>query len=71
MRYSLIKKYDIANAKGINTSIFFCGCTHHCKGCFNESIWDFNCGKPFNDEAKTLLFSYLEDKEVNGLSILG
>lgn len=71
MRYSLIKKYDIANAKGINTSIFFCGCTHHCKGCFNETIWDFNCGKPFNDEAKTLLFSYLEDKEVNGLSILG
>lgn len=71
MNYSLIKKYDIANAKGINTSIFFCGCTHHCQGCFNTSIWDFKCGKPFDDNAKQLLIEYLSDNEVKGLSILG
>lgn len=71
MNYSLIKKYDIANAKGINTSIFFCGCTHHCQGCFNASIWDFKCGKLFDDDAKQLLIRYLSDDEVKGLSILG
>lgn len=71
MNYSLIKKYDIANAKGINTSIFFCGCTHHCQGCFNTSIWDFKCGKLFDDNAKQLLIKYLSDNEVKGLSILG
>ena len=71
MNYSLIKKYDIANAKGINTSIFFCGCTHHCQGCFNASIWDFKCGKLFDNDAKQLLTRYLSDDEVKGLSILG
>ena len=71
MRYSVIKKYDIANAKGINTSIFFCGCNHHCKGCFNQSLWDFNNGKIFDGKAKELLYSYLNDKEVLGLSVLG
>ena len=71
MNYSLIKKYDIANAKGINTSIFFCGCTHHCQGCFNASIWDFKCGKLFDNDAKQLLIRYLSDDEVKGLSILG
>lgn len=71
MNYSLIKKYDIANAKGINTSIFFCGCTHHCQGCFNASIWDFKCGQLFDDNAKQLLIKYLSDNEVKGLSILG
>lgn len=27
-------------------SLFVSGCTHHCKGCFNESIWDFAAGEP-------------------------
>ena len=36
-----IKHYDIANGKGIRTSIFFSGCEHHCKNCFNSELWDF------------------------------
>ena len=36
-----IKHYDIANGNGIRTSIFFSGCEHHCKNCFNSELWDF------------------------------
>ena len=41
MRYADIKEYDIANGEGVRVSLFVSGCTHACKGCFNEDIWDF------------------------------
>ena len=50
MNYAEIKYNDIANGPGVRTSIFVSGCTHHCKGCFNEVAWDFNYGMPFTDE---------------------
>ena len=71
MRYQKIKKYDIANGKGIRTTIWFVGCTHHCHGCFNAEVWDFNSGKPFDDNAKAELFSLLQDPHCDGLSVLG
>lgn len=72
MNYNEIKKYDITNScTGITTSIFFCGCNFHCPDCFNKEIWDFKCGEKFDENAKNLLFSYLNDEHVNGLSILG
>lgn len=71
MNYSQIRKYDVSNGKGIRSSIFFSGCTHHCKNCFNHELWDFNSGQKFTDETKATLFEYLSDKHVCGLSILG
>ncbi len=50
MNYANIKYYDIANGLGVRTSLFVSGCTHRCKGCFNEVAWDFNYGKPFTEE---------------------
>lgn len=29
---------DIANGVGCRTAVFVSGCTHHCKGCFNEDL---------------------------------
>ena len=71
MNYSQIRKYDVSNGKKIRSSIFFCGCPHHCPHCFNKSLWDFNSGQLFDDEAKHLLFEYLSDEHVGGLSVLG
>lgn len=71
MNYYKIKRYDIANGKGIRTSLFVSGCTFHCKGCFNSEAWNFKSGKPFDEEAKKYLFSLLEDPECVGLSLLG
>ena len=36
MKYANIKYYDISNGLGVRTSLFVSGCTHKCKGCFNE-----------------------------------
>ena len=42
MNYATIKPVDIANGPGVRVSLFVSGCTHRCKGCFNEEAWDFS-----------------------------
>lgn len=69
--YAKIKTYDIANGKGIRTSIFFSGCTHYCKGCFNQELWDFNVGKPFTREVYENEIKPTINEHIAGLSILG
>lgn len=71
MNYSKIKKYDISNGTGIRCSVFFTGCYFHCPECFNPELWDKNSGKPFDEEAKKKLFTYLADEHCDGLSVLG
>lgn len=71
MNYSKIKYFDIANGVGCRTSLFVSGCTHHCKGCFNEETWDFNFGKPFTDEVMEEIISSLRNEYISGLTILG
>lgn len=71
MHYSKIKKYDIANGKGIRTSLFCSGCHFHCEGCFNEVAWNFHAGEPFDEKAKAHLFALLADPHCDGLSLLG
>ena len=44
MNYADIKRIDVANGLGVRVSLFVSGCSHHCKGCFNEETWDFNYG---------------------------
>ena len=60
MNYAEIKYCDIANGPGVRTSIFVSGCTHRCKGCFNEIAWDFNYGKPFTIDTINTIIEYLE-----------
>ena len=50
MRYNNIISQDVVNGKGVAFTIFFQGCSHHCKNCFNESTWDFNGGKELTKE---------------------
>ncbi|SDB54907.1 anaerobic ribonucleoside-triphosphate reductase activating protein [Butyrivibrio sp. INlla16] len=71
MNYGEIKTIDIANGTGVRTSLFVSGCTHHCKGCFNEETWDFNFGKPFTKEVEDEIIESLSPAYVNGLTILG
>lgn len=71
MNYSAIKPFDIANGEGVRVSLFVSGCTHHCKGCFNEETWDFAAGLPFTDETEEEIFKALEPSYIQGLSLLG
>ena len=71
MNYATIKNCDIANGPGVRVSLFVSGCTHRCKGCFNEVAWDFNYGEPFTEETINSILTMLRPSYVRGLTLLG
>ena len=71
MNYATIKNCDIANGPGVRVSLFVSGCTHGCKGCFNQVAWDFNYGQPFTQETIDLILGMLAPSHVKGLTLLG
>ena len=71
MNYAQVFLYDIANGPGCRTTLFVSGCTHHCKGCFNEIAWDFNYGKPFTEEVENELLKESDSSFIDGFTILG
>lgn len=71
MNYATIKNCDIANGPGVRVSLFVSGCTHRCKGCFNEIAWDFNYGQPFTQETIDELLQMLEPEHIKGVTLLG
>ncbi len=66
MNYAQIKYCDIANGTGVRTSLFVSGCTHHCKGCFNEIAWDFGYGEPLTDEVQQKIIDSLAPEYIAG-----
>ena len=71
MNYATIKNCDIANGPGVRVSLFVSGCTHHCKGCFNQEAWDFHFGKPFTQETIDQILAKLAPGYIRGLTLLG
>ena len=71
MNYAAIKKNDIANGPGVRVSLFVSGCRHRCKNCFNSEAWDFDYGKPFQEETAKDILKALEPQYVEGFSLLG
>lgn len=71
MNYAEIKNCDIANGPGVRVSLFVSGCTHRCKGCFNEIAWDFDFGKPFTQQTVDDLLAMLAPDYVKGVTLLG
>lgn len=71
MRYAQIRKMDIINGKGIGVSIFFQGCSHHCKNCFNVLTWDFNDGKEWTKEIEDRFIKSCQCKYIDHVSFLG
>ncbi len=71
MNYATIKNCDIANGPGVRISLFVSGCTHHCKGCFNQVAWDFDYGEPFTQDTVDMILDMLKPDYVRGLTLLG
>ena len=71
MNYAQLRKYDIANGKGIRTTIFVSGCQFGCKSCFNLQYQDFKFGQPFTENTLNTILEYLSDENISGLSVLG
>lgn len=71
MNYATIKNCDIANGPGVRVSLFVSGCTHHCKGCFNEVAWDFGYGQPFTQQTIDTILQMLRPSYIRGITLLG
>ena len=71
MNYAKINKNDIANGSGVRVTLFVSGCTHHCKGCFNQEAWDFEFGQPFTNDTQNELLEALTPSYIKGLTLLG
>lgn len=71
MYYGEIKKCDIANGNGVRVTLFVSGCTNKCKNCFQPETWDFLYGRPFDEEARKVIFGELEKSYIDGLTLLG
>ena len=71
MKYAAIKNCDIANGPGVRVSLFVSGCTHRCKGCFNEVAWDFDYGEEFTQQTIDDILSMLRPDHIRGLTLLG
>ena len=71
MNYASIIKADIANGDGFRVSLFVCGCTRKCPGCFNPDAQDASYGGEFDEKAKDKIFAELRHEWCQGLSILG
>ena len=71
MNYAAIKKTDVANGPGIRVSLFVSGCTHGCRGCFNQEAWDFSYGEEYTSETEAEILKALAPDYSRGLSVLG
>lgn len=71
MRYASIRSMDVTNGDGIRVSVFFQGCSHHCKNCFNQEAWDFNGGKELTKEIEDKIIFEANKHYIKGISLLG
>lgn len=71
MKYAQIRKYDISNWSGINSTIFFSGCTFNCEGCFNKKAQDFNYGNDYTLDVENTFIEFAKDIHVTGVCLLG
>lgn len=71
MNYMQIDKASISDGLGVRVVLWCTGCDRKCKNCFNPETWDFNAGKPFDENAKQFLFKQLGKPYIKGLTLSG
>lgn len=64
---------DVVNGPGTRCSLFVSGCSHHCRGCYNQSTWDPRAGVVFTDIMADQIINDLNDARIyrRGLSLSG
>ena len=71
MYYAQIRKFDTANGTGIRSTLFVSGCTHKCKGCFNQDYKHFRYGHPWTKEIEDKFIEHIKNPNVHGVTIVG
>ena len=63
---------SIADAEGVCCTIFFSGCKHRCPGCHSPDTWDFNYGKPVDQDLIDEINRQIDKRPfLNGLVLSG
>ena len=71
MNYAQIRQYDVANGPGIRCTFFVTGCSLNCKNRLNKEYQDPNFGDKWTDKQTNQIINYLNQEEIDGLTILG
>jgi anaerobic ribonucleoside-triphosphate reductase activating protein len=71
MRYSQLRDLDIVNGLDIGAALFVQGCPLHCPNCFNQSTWDFEGGKEFDEWTRYKFLRQIDKDYIKRISILG
>lgn len=71
MNYSAITCNDTNNGLGFRVSLWISGCDIRCAHCHNPQLWDPDVGDHFDVNVLTQLVNAVNNKECDGLSILG
>ena len=71
LRWSAIRRKDIANGPGTRVSIWVQGCPFHCKGCFNPETWDPDAGHVLGPKVLKQFLELGNNTDIVGYSILG
>lgn len=69
--YMQYERFGAHNGEGMRSSVFFSGCSLHCKGCWNPSSWNPRNGEPFTQEVIDKIIKGLDHPAISGLSLLG
>ena len=71
MNYFAITKDDMLNGEGLRVVLWVAGCSHHCCGCHNAYTWNKDDGLPFTEETKQEIFTELNKKHIQGVTLSG
>ncbi len=73
MNYLQYYPVDIVNGEGTRCTLFVSGCTHGCKGCYNQKSWSFSAGVSFGIEMEEQILKDLKDTRIKrqGLTLSG
>ena len=73
MHYHQYYPVDVVNGPGTRATLFVSGCEHQCPGCYNQSTWRLDGGKPFDEAMSDRVISDLNDTRIKrrGLSLSG
>ena len=71
MKYSKIITYDTSSCHGYSTTLWVTGCERKCEGCFNQELWDYNCGKDFTENTYKVISDSLSQPHIINFVLLG
>ena len=68
MNYLQYYPTDVVNGEGTRCTLFVSGCTHGCRGCYNQKSWSFDNGVLFDEAMEQQI---INDLKVRALNVKG